>query len=66
MVCVDAPGNPPCSLNIVSAPKVFERSSTQLGVRGSALDVGVTEPQLPRRKFRGITKRQFFRLETVE
>ena len=37
---------PPCTLNVVSAPEVFERSSAQLRVSGRVLDVGMAQPQL--------------------
>ena len=37
---------PPCRLNIVSAPEVFERSSAQLRVSGGVLDVGMPQPKL--------------------
>ena len=36
----------PCSLNMVSAPEIFERSSAQLRVSGRVLDVGMAQPQL--------------------
>ena len=36
----------PGSLNMVLAPKVFERSGTQLRISGRVPNVGVTEPIL--------------------